>query len=133
MSPRNRFVPFVESKHHVIDPTHPCGALDDRVEDRLHISGRAADDPEHLRRCGLMLQGFAQLCVALLDLLEQPHVLDGDDCLRSERLKQSYLPATKWANLLSALMVCIDGNPLGYTRFPYPTLIRLPRDRDVAM
>ena len=35
-----------------------------------------------------MLQGFAQLGIALLDLLEQSHVLDGDDRLISERLEQ---------------------------------------------
>ena len=66
MSPRNHRVPFGESQHHVIDPTNPGGALDDGVEDRLHIRGRAADDAEHFSRSGLMLQSFAQFCVAFL-------------------------------------------------------------------
>ena len=69
MSPRNQTVPLVESQHHVIDPTNPGGALDDGVEDRLHVRRRAADDAEHLGRCRLMLQGLAQFCVALLDSL----------------------------------------------------------------
>ena len=84
MSPRNHSVPLAESQHHVINPTNPGGALDDGVEDRLHVRRRAADDAEHLGRCRLMLQGLAQFCVALLEFLEQPHVLDGDDRLVGE-------------------------------------------------
>ena len=72
MSPRNHTVPLVESQHHVINPTNPRGALDDGIEDRLHVRRRAADDAEHLGRCRLMLQGLAQFCVALLEFLEQP-------------------------------------------------------------
>src|SRR5215831_2296210 len=78
MSPRNHRVPLMESQHHVINPTNPRGALDDGVEDRLHVGGRPADDAEYLRRSRLMLQRFAQLCIALLDLLEQANVLNGD-------------------------------------------------------
>ena len=37
MSPRNHIVSVAESQHHVIDPTNPRGALDDGVEDRLHV------------------------------------------------------------------------------------------------
>ena len=65
MSPRNHSAPLAESQHHVINPTNPGGALDDGVEDRLHVRGRAADDAEHLGRCGLMLQGLAQFRIAL--------------------------------------------------------------------
>ena len=54
---------------HVIDPTNPCCALDDGVEDRLHVRRRAADDAEHLGRCRLMLQSLAQFCIALLESL----------------------------------------------------------------
>ena len=88
MSPRNHTVPFLESQHHVIDPTNPGGALDDGVEDRLHVRGRAADNAEHLSRCRLMLQGLAQFCVALLDLFEEPHVLDSDYCLVGKSLEK---------------------------------------------
>ena len=69
MSPRNHRVLLVESQHHVINPTNPGGALDDGVEDRLHVRRRAADDAEHLGRCRLMLQGLAQFRVALLQSL----------------------------------------------------------------
>ena len=88
MSPQNHRVPFVESQHHVIDPTNPRGALDDGVEDRLHVRGRAADDAEHLGRCRLMLQRLAQFRVALLEFLEQPDVLNGDDGLIGKGFKK---------------------------------------------
>src|SRR5262245_64413431 len=78
MSSCNQSVPLAESQIHVIDPTNPGRALNDSVEDRLHIGGRAADDAEHFGCRRLMLQRFAQFCVALLDLLKQPHVLNGD-------------------------------------------------------
>ena len=88
MSPRNHNVSLAKSQHHVINPTNPRRALDDGVEHRLHVRRRAADDAEHLGRCGLMLQGFAQFCVALAEFLEQPHVLDRDDGLISEGLEK---------------------------------------------
>ena len=41
---QNHRVPLAESQQHVIDPTNPRGALDDRVEDRLHVGGRRLTD-----------------------------------------------------------------------------------------
>src|SRR5262249_48847311 len=84
MSPYNQSVPISESQQHVINSTNLSGTLDDGVEDRLHIGRRPADDAEHFGRRRLMLKGFAQFCIALLDLLEQPHVLDGDHSLVRE-------------------------------------------------
>src|SRR5215472_15763526 len=74
MSPRNQSVPLTESQDYVIDPTDLSRALDDSVEDRLHIRRRSADDPEYLRCRRLMFQSLPQLCIALLNLLEQPHI-----------------------------------------------------------
>ena len=62
-------VSFSEPEHHVINPTNPRGALDDGVEHRLHVRGRAADDAEHFGGCRLMLQGLAQFRVAFADSL----------------------------------------------------------------
>src|SRR5262245_62752841 len=45
-----------------------------------------------------MLQRLAQFCVALLDLFEQPDVLDGDHGLISESLEKSYLFVRKGLN-----------------------------------
>ena len=95
MSPRNHSVSLAESQQHVINPTNPSGALDDGVEDRLHVRRRAADDAEHLGRCRLMLQGLAQFCVALLQFFEQPHVLDRDHRLIGEGFEESDLLVSK--------------------------------------
>ena len=67
--------------------------FDQRIEHRLQIEGRAADDLEHVGGGGLLLQRFAQL-------VEQPRVLDGDDGLGSEVLYQSYLFIGERPNLL---------------------------------
>ena len=53
---------------------NPSSALDNGIEDRLNVSGRAANDAERLGGRRLMLQGFAQFCVAFLDFLEQANV-----------------------------------------------------------
>src|SRR5262245_32283250 len=99
MRPHDHQVALAEPQHHIINPTNPRGALDDGVEDRLHIRGRAADDAEHLGGCGLMFQGFAQFRVAFLDLLEQPHVFDGDDGLISESRHEFNLLVSKGPDL----------------------------------
>src|SRR5262245_11448377 len=87
MSARNHSTSFAKSQHHVINPANARGALNDGVEDRLHVCGRAADDAKHLGCCRLMLQGLPQFRVALLDFLKQPHVLDGNDRLVGEGFK----------------------------------------------
>src|SRR3990170_837710 len=91
MRPRNKTVPLVESQPHVIDPTNPGGALDDGVEHRLYVRGRAADNAEHLGGCRLMLQGLAQFRVALAEFFEQAHVLDSDHGLIGEGLEEGNL------------------------------------------
>src|SRR5262245_19729502 len=68
MSTRNHHLPFTKSQHHIINPTNPCSALDDRIEHRLHVRGRAADDAEDFGSRSLMLQRFAQFRVGGLQL-----------------------------------------------------------------
>ena len=55
----------------------PRGGFSQRLKYRLQIECRAANNLEHIGRGGLLLQRFTEL-------VEQPRVLDGDDCLRSE-------------------------------------------------
>src|SRR5262245_40610393 len=102
MSTRNHHGPLVESQHHVIDSTGLCRALDDGVQNRLHVRGRAADNAQHFGCRRLMLQRLAQFRVTLLQFLEQTHVLDGDHGLISERLEQRYLFIGECANLGAA-------------------------------
>src|SRR5262249_6262188 len=84
MSPRNQSVALTESQLHVIDPTNPSSALNDGVEDRLHVRRRAADDAQHFRRRSLMLESLAQFRIAFLNFFEQADVLNRDDSLRSK-------------------------------------------------
>jgi len=64
-----------------------CAGRDD-VEHRLGVGLGTADGAQHLAGGRLPGQGLGQLGVACLELPEQPHVLDGDDGLVSERLQQ---------------------------------------------
>src|SRR4030095_10779367 len=65
MSPQNRRVSLVEPQQHVVNPTNLCRALDDGIEHRLPVRGRAADDAEDLRCRRLMLQSFGELLAQL--------------------------------------------------------------------
>ena len=88
-------------------PEHRClvGAakarhrLHQRVENRLEIDGRTADDLEHVGGRGLLLKRLAQIVGARLNLIEQPHVLDGDDGLVGEGLQQRDLTISEWPHL----------------------------------
>src|SRR5688572_20373114 len=112
MSTRHHGAPIAESQHHVIYPANSRRALDDGVEHRLHVGRRAADDSEHLG-CGcLMLQSFAQFCIALLDLLEQTHVLDGDDRLVGESLEKGNLLLSEGFDFRAANSNGADRNAL---------------------
>src|SRR5262245_42830212 len=111
MSPRNQSVPVAESQDHVIDPTDLCRALDDGVEHRLHIRGRAADDAEHFGCRSLMLQGLAQFCVAFLNLLEQTHVFNRDHGLIRESCDQLNLTHRKRHHVLAPNRDCPNGIP----------------------
>ena len=71
MSPRYHNVTVMQSQHYIIDPANPGGALNDRVQDRLHVRRRAADYSKHLGSCRLVLQRLAQFRIALLQFLEQ--------------------------------------------------------------
>ena len=59
----------------------PDRRFDQRVQHCLQIEGGAADDLEHVRGGGLLLQRLAQL-------VEQAGILDGDDGLLREILHQ---------------------------------------------
>ena len=73
----------------------PCGAVRYRIQNRLNVCRRAGDHAQDFTRSSLLLQGF-------LKFLEQPDVLNGDDCLVGEgfekldlhRGKRTHLGAT---------------------------------------
>ncbi len=70
-----------------------------RVEHRLELTGRRANDTENLGHRRLLLQGFAELAAARLHLLEQAHVLNRDDRLVGEGLEQLDLSSGKASSL----------------------------------
>jgi hypothetical protein len=94
-------IALAESQNYVINTANPRGALDNGIEDRLHIGGWTADDAEHLGSRRLMLQGFTQFRVALLDFLKQSYILDGDNGLVGEGLQKGNLSFWKRTNFLS--------------------------------
>ena len=63
-----------------------------------------------------MFQGFAQFRIALLDLLEQAHVLDSDHGLVGEGLQQFDLFIGEWPDLSSANMNDPDGQAFAKQR-----------------
>ena len=72
------------------------------IQHRLEIGGRAGDDPQHLAGGRLLLQRLGEIAVAILQLLEQARVLDGDDRLISECLQQGDLRVREGLHLLTA-------------------------------
>src|SRR5262245_7478455 len=116
MSARNHAVALAESQNNVVNTANLSGALDNRLEHWLHVRWRTADDPEHLGRRCLMLQSLAQFGVALLQFFEQPHVLDGDHCLRCKGLQQRHLLVSKGPHLRAADVDHADGRPFTQQR-----------------
>src|SRR5512144_2896552 len=70
MRSRQHVVGLAESQHYIIYATDARSTFHDRVEHRLYIRRRPADDAQHLGRCSLVLQCFAQFRVALLQFFE---------------------------------------------------------------
>src|SRR5437773_9855996 len=74
----------------------------DRVEYRLHIRLRLADYTQDLARGGLLLQGLGEVAIAGFQLFEQPYILDGDDRLIGEGLKERDLLILEGLGLVPA-------------------------------
>src|SRR5262245_1915200 len=85
----------------VLRLAQPSCRLHERIEHRLQIEGRAADDLEHVSGHRLLLQSFGQISVPCLHFLKQPRVLDRDDSLAGERLKKLDLSRRKASDLRS--------------------------------
>jgi hypothetical protein len=59
-----------------------------------------------------MLQGLTQFCVALLEFLEQPYVLDRDHRLVGESFEERDLFVSEWLNFHAAYPDRTNGYPL---------------------
>src|SRR5205823_2709140 len=69
----------------------PSGVPRDGVEDGLDIGLRSADDAQDLACRRLLFQRLSQIVIPRLQLLEQAHVLNGDDRLVGEHLEKGDL------------------------------------------
>jgi len=70
----------------------------------------AADDAKDLARRRLLVERLGEVAVARLQLLEQAHVLNGDDGLVGEGLEERDLPLAEELNLRSAELDAADGD-----------------------
>ena len=77
----------------IVAPHRSSADCDQRVEHRLQIERRAADDLQHVGGGGLLLQRLGEIAGARLHLVEQSHVLDRDDRLVGEGLDELDLSA----------------------------------------
>src|SRR5215468_9693128 len=75
------------------------GAGENRIEYRLYVRLRAADDTQDVAGRRLRVERRGQLAVARLQLREQPHILNGDDGLVGEGPEQSDLVVREPAGL----------------------------------
>src|SRR6516162_4192855 len=70
----------------------PRRRLDDRVENRLQIESRAADDLQQVAGRGLVIERLLEIARARAHLREQTRVLDRDDRLVGKGAYQIDLP-----------------------------------------
>ena len=75
------------------------------MKHRLELSRRGADDLEHVRSRGLLLQQLGEVGRALPQFVEQPRVFDGNHRLCGKISNQCNLLVAKRPNLLP-----VDGN-----------------------
>src|SRR5262245_20473503 len=90
------------------------GAVGDRVEYRLDVGRRLADNAQDLTRRRLLFQ-------RLLRLVEQPNVLNGDNRLVGEGLEERDLVVGKWSRLATANAQCPDDMTLVQQRYDQQT------------
>src|SRR5215813_11109857 len=76
-----------------------CGVFRDRIQNRLDIRRRAGDNSQDLACRGLLLQRFGELAISILQLSEQPNVLDRDHRLICEGFYQGDLAVRKLPRL----------------------------------
>ena len=94
----------------------PRSRLDDRLEDALWIGRRGRDYAEDLGGGGLLLQRPGEVGGALLQLLEEAGVLDGDDRLIRERLEEGDLALVERPRLVASQADRADGDAISQQR-----------------
>src|SRR5439155_14007283 len=106
--------------HLAIEPEHetekaitqPRRTRRDGVEHGLHVGWRARDDAQDFAGRRLLLQRHGEVAIARLELLEEAHVLDGDDGLVGEGLEEVDLALGEWPDLRAEYGDGADSNAL---------------------
>src|SRR5262249_43523272 len=109
-------VSFREEEHPIFLPsyrgevgvTKAGSRFNERLQHRLEIEGRAADDLKHVGGGRLLLDGLAQRVRPRLPLLEQSRVLDGDHGLIGKSLEQSNLSLREELHFAAAECDCAN-------------------------
>src|SRR5262245_19543394 len=103
----------------IVCAAQASGTLRNGVEDRLRVGWRAADHLQNIACRSLLLQSLTDLhmgccesAILLLQLREQPHVLNGDYGLVGEGLEERNLLLAEELNLRSAELDASDGDAL---------------------
>ena len=94
------------------------GVLQHGSKNRLKIARGSANDLEHFRRSRLLFQRLAEISGALTQFVEQPRVLDGDNCLIREILEEIDLFFGKGAYLHAKNYHRAKERALGYESRP---------------
>jgi hypothetical protein len=92
---------LVERQHAEIGGAKLGRLRQDGPENGIELPRRARYDAQHLRRRRLLLKRLGEIIRALVQLVEQPRVLDGDDGLAGEARDQRDLLVGKRAHLLT--------------------------------
>jgi hypothetical protein len=121
----------IELIHPAVDAVAQAhAALGDGVEHRLHVSLRLTDHAQDLARGRLLAQRLCQIAIALSQLREEPHILDGDDGLIGEGLQEGDLPLAERPDLGAPDGDRSDGNALPHQGYPeHRAVPHLSRDR----
>ena len=85
---RNEKVALASMNHPHLGIAEASHAHDERIKHRLQVRRRRRDRAQDIGGGGLLLQRLGDLAVALLEILEEAGVFDGDDRLIGKRLKQ---------------------------------------------
>jgi hypothetical protein len=120
---QHRLVAVAKVQRDQVGLADPPGLLDDHLEHRRRVGGRAADGTEHRRQGRPAVKRLGDLAVALLKLgvaplqfLEKARVLDRDHGLIGEALQQGDLLVGEGAGLVTKEDECADDAPLAAQR-----------------
>ena len=114
-----QMIAVAQEDHPLWSAAQVAHGIDERLQHRVEIERRAADDLEHVRRRRLLRERFLQVARASLNLVEQPRVLDRDRRLVGEcssHLDLAVGNAPGWGRIKkktpSTRPACTSGTPI---------------------